>query len=388
MLEDLKRLEKELIGDQEFLTDGEKAGSELYNKKLDQGNVKEDKLFALGWDVEGYKQLLMLNTAFVQAIINISRMASEHITSTNIRTDLGKLRKDMLSYLPQFFTKLREAANHLLLFLIADEKRMSKPYSILVRAFPFSVVTHDCIRRLRDELRDSMISIGMVPVGFVTDGEWNSLRTMGSERPISVIQLLIDSGKEATSTHVSDIEKYLTINKASNQPEKYHPAVPISDVLWLKDIMKSSCPKVPFEDAIHMLKRKQFPSFYEPYPWKHATPDDKNSCLKSIMAQYIYRYKTDQWKAQDVDFVSHPYVPEFDKRIGEYFHEREDHGLGQSIHGVYMSRLGHNSAKNCSTGCLQIGYQGLLVAVLLKVVHVTSHYWMSTEGSKQTLSVA
>ena len=53
LLEDLKRLEEELIDDQEFLTDGEKTSSELYNKKLDQGNVKEDKLFALGWDVEG-----------------------------------------------------------------------------------------------------------------------------------------------------------------------------------------------------------------------------------------------------------------------------------------------------------------------------------------------
>lgn len=192
--------------------------------------------------------------------------------------------------------KLREAASHLLLFLIADEKRNSKPYSILVRALPFSVIADACIRRLCNELRDSMISIGMVPVGFVTDGEWNSVRTMRTERPISVVQLLMESRKEAMFTHVSDIEKYLTINKASNQPEKYYPAVPISDVLWLKDVMENSCPDnpVPFGDAIHMLKRKRFPSFYEPYPWKHATPDDKNSCLKSIMAQYIYRFKIDQ----------------------------------------------------------------------------------------------
>ena len=76
LLEDLKRLEEELIGDQEFLTDGEKTSSELYNKKLDQGNVKEDKLFALGWDVEGYKHLLKLNAAFVKAISNITWLVS------------------------------------------------------------------------------------------------------------------------------------------------------------------------------------------------------------------------------------------------------------------------------------------------------------------------
>ena len=27
-----------------------------------------------------------------------------------------------------------------------------------------------------------------------------------------------------------------------------------------------------------------------------------------------------------VHFVSHPYVPEFDDRVGEYFHERDDYG--------------------------------------------------------------
>ena len=64
LLEDLKRLEEELIGDQEFLTDGEKTSSELYNKKLDQGNV------------EGYKHLLKLNAAFVKAISNITWLVS------------------------------------------------------------------------------------------------------------------------------------------------------------------------------------------------------------------------------------------------------------------------------------------------------------------------
>ena len=161
--------------------------------------------------------------------------------------------------------KLRDTTSHLLLFMIADEKQYSKPHSILnfVRAFSFCSISDDSVSKVCNELRASMISIGLVPVGFVTDGEWNSIRTMWTDRPISVMQLLMDAQKEGTLMHVSEITKCLTI---------------------------------------------------------------KYACLKSIMAQYIYRYKIDSWALQDVDFINHPYFPEYDERVGEYFHEREDRG--------------------------------------------------------------
>ena len=44
------------------------------------------------------------------------------------------------------------------------------------------------------------------------------------------------------------------------------------------------------------------------------------------MAKYIYRYKIDSWALQYLDFINHPYFPEFDERVVDYFHEREDHG--------------------------------------------------------------
>ena len=112
----------------------------------------------------------------------------------------------------------------------------------------------------------SMISIGIVPVGFVTDGERNSIRTMGTDRPISVIQLLMDARKEATLMHISEIEKCLTINKSSNQPGKYHPALPKDDVVWLKEFMERGHPDIPmpFENDVHILKQKQIPLHYDP----------------------------------------------------------------------------------------------------------------------------
>lgn len=46
-------------------------------------------------------------------------------------------------------------------------------------------------------------------LGFVTDGEFNSLRTQGAGRPVSVIQLIMDSRSEARSTASRQIESYL-----------------------------------------------------------------------------------------------------------------------------------------------------------------------------------
>jgi hypothetical protein len=47
-------------------------------------------------------------------------------------------------------------------------------------------------------------------LGFVTDREFNSLRTMGAERPLSIIELIAIARKHAKSDRVQDIKKYLT----------------------------------------------------------------------------------------------------------------------------------------------------------------------------------
>ena len=243
-----------------------------------------------------------------------------------IRSDLTAFRKDFPSYLKELYSKKREGASHVLIIMISDEERSLKPYAIPVRATPFKGITDARVRELRDEVRNVIISLNMTVVGFVTDGEWHSIRTQGSERAVSIIQLLMDARKEAGSIRVNQIKKYLKINPLTNQP--HHHAVPIEDVIWLHDFMNNGRPGevIGFDRSIHILKRKQFPFFYDPYPWINGTADNTTGCLKSLMAQYIFRNKVNQWKNVGVDFVHYPCFPEFDERIGEFFHEREDHG--------------------------------------------------------------
>ena len=80
-------------------------------------------------------------------------------------SSLSELRKDLQSYLKDVFSKRREAATHLMVFMIADECRDMKPYAIPVWALPFKSMKDAKLRELRDELKAAMENIAMVAVG-------------------------------------------------------------------------------------------------------------------------------------------------------------------------------------------------------------------------------
>jgi hypothetical protein len=60
-----------------------------------------------------------------------------------------------------------------------------------------------------DTVKTVVLWLAILFLGFSTDGEFNSLRTMGSNRPISVIQLLMNAKAKARSMSVKVIEKCL-----------------------------------------------------------------------------------------------------------------------------------------------------------------------------------
>lgn len=71
----------------------------------------------------------------------------------------------MEKYSKDLYSKKRNAASHLLIFMIADEQRNMKPYAIPVRFLPYHSITDTMVRQLRNELKESMKSMGMTPVG-------------------------------------------------------------------------------------------------------------------------------------------------------------------------------------------------------------------------------
>ncbi len=109
-----------------------------------------------------------------------------------------------------------------------------KPCVIPVRLLPFNSITDAKVRELRDELKAALISCGLFVVGFVMDGEWNSIRTQGSCRPVSIIQLMANARKEAKKTNIKVIKEYFTLS--SGVPKKVHPAIPRDDLQVLESL--------------------------------------------------------------------------------------------------------------------------------------------------------
>jgi hypothetical protein len=54
-------------------------------------------------------------------------------------------------------------------------------------------------------------------LGFSTDGEFNSLRTRGKKRPISVLEIIKNSKEEAMKTKSSVVARYFKIDQFGNQ---------------------------------------------------------------------------------------------------------------------------------------------------------------------------
>ena len=79
--------------------------------------------------------------------------------------DLGVLRKKLEEYAKGLFMKKREAASHLLLFMVSDEQRNYKPYAVPVRFVKYSSIKDAELRKLQDDLKAVMKGLSMTVVG-------------------------------------------------------------------------------------------------------------------------------------------------------------------------------------------------------------------------------
>ena len=99
----------------------------------------------------------------IHSIQEMMQLASPR--RVNVPRRLSELRKQLEEYIKGVTTKRHEAASHLLVFMVSDEQRSSKPYAIPIRALPYRSITDDMVRRLQDKIRDAMHELGMLAVG-------------------------------------------------------------------------------------------------------------------------------------------------------------------------------------------------------------------------------
>ena len=146
-----------------------------------------------------------------------------------------------------------------------------------------------------------MVKKGFVVVGFVTDGEWNLIRTQGSSRPVSVIQLLMNARKESTSTNINTIKRYFELIPGTQQPRLPHPSIPLNDILFFDTLCQQANPRavIPVDHAIFVFRSAMFfPFQYNPYPWtSNINEESPTDCFKSVFAQCLYIHKINTFAA-------------------------------------------------------------------------------------------
>lgn len=163
--EDLLLVISALDVDLNFLKSEEKAAKDKYAAKQRQANASEDSMFALAWECECFQTLINVNKELKSSLSSLHSRMSMSQTSGSPASDLTSLRERLLRYAQDLFSKKREAASHLMVFMIADEKRDMKPYAVPVRFIPYHSVTDKKLRELCQELRSVMVNLGMVVVG-------------------------------------------------------------------------------------------------------------------------------------------------------------------------------------------------------------------------------
>ena len=93
------------------------------------------------------------------------------------------------------------------MLLISSEERSKKPYALPIQCVPYKGLSDNKVRELANHVIHEMVIRGMkvagknsnvlilyrvvnfYATGFTKDGEWNSLRSMGNTRPLSVFQI-------------------------------------------------------------------------------------------------------------------------------------------------------------------------------------------------------
>lgn len=154
-----------LLEEKEFLEGELKKAQTVYQKKKKQSNLSEESLFALAWDVEEYENLISKNADIRRLISNVKEMLSLPGQEGNLARALRGIREDLKVDVKNVTTKKRQAASHLLIFMVSDEQRKMKPYTIPVRVLPYKSITDATVRQLKDELRETIQTLGMVIVG-------------------------------------------------------------------------------------------------------------------------------------------------------------------------------------------------------------------------------
>jgi len=82
-----------------------------------------------------------------------------------VRKCLKELAPDSQIFLNNLFKKKRQAADHAMVIMVADERRRQKPYAVPVQLVPYHSIRDQQLQGLLENCHAEARKLGLIPVG-------------------------------------------------------------------------------------------------------------------------------------------------------------------------------------------------------------------------------
>lgn len=152
---------KELKTDVEFLTSGLQKARSKYKEKYEKRNTPEAVLKSLNWEMVEYNILLTQSQQLQYKYESINIQDKERDRQTVNLVLLKQLESDSKLYLKNLYKKKRDAADHVVVWMLSDEKRDTKPYALPVGYVPCKTLRDQHVRDLNAPLKQEMKKRGL-----------------------------------------------------------------------------------------------------------------------------------------------------------------------------------------------------------------------------------
>ena len=150
-----------------FLSDGFKTAKKLFEEKVKQGNCPEATLKERNWEVVECQTLLQQSQ---QLALNFQTAVSSISGSTitkPMRSNVNTLASHRSQYLRNLYKKKRTSATHVVVTMLSDERRSSKPYALPVRYIPCITLKDNDVRKFNQDLKREMKKRDMTLAGII-----------------------------------------------------------------------------------------------------------------------------------------------------------------------------------------------------------------------------
>ena len=167
VIDNIEKVTVDLETDKEFLTQGVMKAQKAYTEKCKMPNVSKKVLMELSWERVEYSELLQQCQCMLSFLKMLKVSVSHSSQVLHVQKNMCEKKSDWEQYLRNLFVKRRQpAATYVFVFLLSDERRNKKPYSLPVQYFPYYSLKDQTLRELTNNIRKEMANHGMLSIGM------------------------------------------------------------------------------------------------------------------------------------------------------------------------------------------------------------------------------